>query len=56
MSMDFPPQFQNWDKTDPASLFGALTMKKEANPKVPDSRPPPKHPISWTPGKSPPTS
>eukprot|EP00210_Caulerpa_lentillifera_P003718 g3551.t1 len=34
MSMDFPPQYQNWEKTDPASLFAASTCKKEANPKV----------------------
>lgn len=34
MSIDFPPQYQSWDKTDPATLFGAPTLKGEANPKV----------------------
>jgi len=33
-SLDFPPQFQNWETTDPAMLFNARTMKNEANPKV----------------------
>lgn len=34
LSIDFPPQFQSWEKTDPAALFGAPTVKNEANPKV----------------------
>lgn len=33
-SIDFPPKYQNWDTTDPFELFGALTIKSEANPKV----------------------
>jgi DNA topoisomerase-3 len=28
------PQFQNWDTTDPLTLFDAPTRKEEANPKV----------------------
>ena len=34
MSIDFPAEYQSWDKTDPADLFDAPTVKKEANPKV----------------------
>jgi DNA topoisomerase-3 len=34
LSIDFPPKYQNWDTTDPFELFGALTIKSEANPKV----------------------
>ncbi|KAH3764837.1 DNA topoisomerase 3-beta-1 [Pelomyxa schiedti] len=30
---DFPPDYQNWSTTDPASLFSAPTRKVEANPK-----------------------
>lgn len=33
-SIDFPPEFQRWDTTDPASLFSAPVIKSEANPKV----------------------
>jgi DNA topoisomerase-3 len=31
---DFPPQYQNWDRTDPVSLFDAEVVKQEANPKT----------------------
>lgn len=34
MSMDFPAQFNNWDRVDPNELFSCATMKKEANPKM----------------------
>lgn len=34
LSIDFPDAFQSWDKTDPATLFTAPTVKTEANPKV----------------------
>ncbi|CAD7694740.1 unnamed protein product [Ostreobium quekettii] len=34
LSIDFPPRFQNWDTTDPATLFSAPTIKTEANPKA----------------------
>lgn len=34
LSLDFPPAFQSWETTDPASLFSAPTLKSEANPKV----------------------
>lgn len=34
LSIDFPAKFQNWDTTDPASLFDAPTLKNESNPKV----------------------
>jgi DNA topoisomerase III len=27
-TVDFPPEFQNWDKTDPASLFSAPIVRK----------------------------
>lgn len=33
-SIDFPARYQNWETTDPASLFAAETLKSEANPKV----------------------
>jgi DNA topoisomerase-3 len=33
-SLDFPSKFQNWETTDPASLFDAPTLKTEANPKA----------------------
>ena len=33
-SIDFEAQFNNWDKTDPAELFSAGTLKEEANPKM----------------------
>eukprot|EP00899_Mesostigma_viride_P006662 jgi/Mesvir1/15998/Mv08302-RA.2 len=31
---DFPPNYQNWDTTDPASLFDAPTVKVESNKKA----------------------
>jgi len=31
---DFKPEFQNWDKTDPLTLYGAPIVKNEANPKT----------------------
>ncbi len=34
LSIDFPPAFQSWETTDPASLFSAPTIMSEANPKV----------------------
>ena len=34
LSIDFPAKFQNWDTTDPSTLFDAPTMKNESNPKV----------------------
>ena len=34
LSIDFPPAFQSWETTDPATLFSAPTLKSEANPKV----------------------
>ena len=34
MSIDFDAKYNNWDKTDPAELFQAKTVKKEANPKM----------------------
>ena len=34
LSIDFPPAFQSWETTDPATLFAAPTLKSEANPKV----------------------
>ena len=33
-SIDFTAQYQNWDTTDPATLFHAETVKAEANPKA----------------------
>ncbi|CAI5990796.1 unnamed protein product, partial [Closterium sp. NIES-65] len=33
LSIDFPPSYQSWDATDPASLFTAPTVKTESNPK-----------------------
>lgn len=42
LSIDFPAKFQNWDTTDPSTLFDAPTMKNESNPKVmpdPSTRP-----------------
>ena len=33
-SIDFLPQFQSWERTDPQDLFFAGTRKSEANPKV----------------------
>jgi DNA topoisomerase III len=33
-SIDFLPQFQSWENTDPKDLFYAGTKKSEANPKV----------------------
>ncbi|CAJ0959868.1 unnamed protein product, partial [Mesorhabditis belari] len=32
MSVDFPPKFNNWDRTDPADLYSAPIQKNEANP------------------------
>lgn len=34
LSIDFPPAYQSWEHTDPATLFDAPTLKNEANPKV----------------------
>lgn len=34
LSIDFPAEYQSWDKTDPATLFTAATLKSEANPKA----------------------
>lgn len=34
LSIDFPAKYQNWDTTDPQSLFDAPTVRNEANPKV----------------------
>lgn len=40
LSIDFPAKFQNWDTTDPSTLFDAPTLKNESNPKVlPDPSP-----------------
>mmetsp|Transcript_15133 Transcript_15133/g.26858 ORF Transcript_15133/g.26858 Transcript_15133/m.26858 type:complete len:405 (-) Transcript_15133:220-1434(-) len=33
-SLDFPAKYNSWDKTDPATLFEAETVKMEANPKA----------------------
>ena len=33
-SIDFPSQFNSWDKTDPLDLFSASTIRGEANPKA----------------------
>lgn len=33
-SIDFPPEYNNWDRVDPLTLFGAPTVKQEANPKL----------------------
>ena len=34
LSIDFPAKYQNWDTTDPSTLFDAPTTKNESNPKV----------------------
>ncbi|CAJ0586552.1 unnamed protein product, partial [Mesorhabditis spiculigera] len=34
MSLDFPPKFNNWDRTDPAELYSAPVQKNEANPNM----------------------
>ena len=34
LSIDFLPQFQNWETTHPAALFDAGTKKSESNPKA----------------------
>lgn len=34
LSIDFPAKYQNWETTDPLSLFDAPTQKTEANPKA----------------------
>ena len=34
LSTDFPPKYQNWDTTDPASLFAAEIVKSESDPKA----------------------
>jgi hypothetical protein len=34
LSIDFPPAFQSWETTDPATLFAAPTIQSEANPKA----------------------
>ena len=33
-SIDFPGQFNNWDKVAPEKLYEAPVVKKEANPKL----------------------
>ena len=33
-STDFPQQYQNWDRTEPVTLFDADVVKEEANPKT----------------------
>ena len=33
-STDFPPQYQNWDRTDPVTLFDATVVKEESNSKM----------------------
>lgn len=33
-SIDFPPEYNNWDRVEPLTLFGAPTVKMEANPKL----------------------
>jgi hypothetical protein len=33
-NLDFPPAYNSWDRVDPLELFGAETVKGEANPKV----------------------
>ncbi|CAK9078860.1 DNA topoisomerase 3-beta-1 (DNA topoisomerase III beta-1) [Durusdinium trenchii] len=33
-SIDFPPEYNNWDRVDPLTLFDAPTRKVEANPKL----------------------
>ena len=33
-SIDFPPEYNNWDRVEPLTLFGAPTVKQEANPKL----------------------
>ena len=34
LSIDFPSDYQSWEKTDPGTLFEAPTVKSEANPKA----------------------
>ena len=34
LSIDFPKEYQSWEKTDPVTLFDAPTVKSEANPKA----------------------
>lgn len=34
LSIDFPNEYQSWEKVDPGSLFDAPTVKSEANPKA----------------------
>lgn len=34
LSIDFPKEYQSWEKTDPVTLFDAPTVKNEANPKA----------------------
>jgi len=33
-SIDFPPEFNVWDRVAPVTLYGATTVKSEANPKL----------------------
>ncbi|KFD50977.1 hypothetical protein M513_08160 [Trichuris suis] len=34
MTLNFPKQYNNWDRVDPAVLFNAPVVKEEANPKL----------------------
>lgn len=34
LSIDFKPQYNNWENTPPEKLFDAETLKEEANPKM----------------------
>ncbi|KAL4551942.1 hypothetical protein Ndes2526B_g06191 [Nannochloris sp. 'desiccata'] len=34
LSIDFPSDYQSWEKVDPGTLFEAPTVKSEANPKA----------------------
>ncbi|KHJ42998.1 toprim domain protein [Trichuris suis] len=34
ITLNFPKQYNNWDRVDPAVLFNAPVVKEEANPKL----------------------